>query len=67
MLDLHLSLRASRRVHNDHSIEFDGRAYLIAPTLKKHLPVLSHPNQKLWVLEDLPTDRWPAILGHFTL
>jgi hypothetical protein len=67
LLDLHLSLRTSRRVSNDHGIDFDGRRFQIAPTSKKHVTVLFHPNSKLWVLEQPPSSRWPTILGHFSL
>ena len=44
LLDLHFSLRGSRRVSNDHCIEFDGRRFQIAPTSKKHVSILFHPN-----------------------
>lgn len=67
LLDLHLSLRSSRKVHNDNTIEFDGKPYTIAPTLKKYVTVLFHPRAKLWVLEDKPDLTWPTILGHFSL
>ncbi len=67
LLDLHFSLRASRRVSNDHCIEFDGRRFQIAPTAKKHVTVLFHPNSKLWALEDPPSSLRPTILGHFSL
>lgn len=67
LLDLHLSLRSTRRVYNDSTIEFDGKAYQITPTLKKHVTVLFHPFSKLWVLEQKPDRIWPTILGHFSL
>ena len=67
LLDLHFSLRASRRVSNDHCVEFDGRRFQIAPTAKKYVTVLFHPNAKLWVLEQAPSSIWPTILGHFSL
>ena len=67
LLDLHLSLRASRKVHNDSTIEFDGKPFQIAPTSKKYVTVLFHPHSKLWVLEDKPDHIWPTILGHFSL
>ena len=67
LLDLHLSLRTSRKVAPDHSIEFEGRTYKIAPTLKKSVTVLYHPQSKLWVLEEPPNLIWPNILGHFSM
>lgn len=38
-MDLHLSLRAWRKVHNDSTIEFDGKHFTIAPALKKYVTV----------------------------
>jgi hypothetical protein len=67
LLDLHLSLRTTRKVAPDHSIEFEGRTYKIAPTLKKSVTVIYHPQSKLWVLEELPNLIWPNILGHFSM
>jgi len=67
LLDLHFSLRCSRRVNNDHTIEFDGQIFQIAPTLKRVVTVLFHPGTQLWVLEQMPTDIWPLILGRFSL
>lgn len=67
LLDLHLSLRATRKVHMRHIIQFDGHDYEIAPTSRKSVTVLFHPRRKLWVLEHSPTLTWPPVLGHFTL
>lgn len=67
LLDLHLSLRCTRRVNNDHTIDFDGFSYQIAPTNRKSVTILYHPNARFWVLEHPPTSLWPPILGHFTL
>ena len=67
LLDLHFSLRTTRRVNPGYTIDFDGVQREIAPTARKIVTVLFHPGQKLWVLEELPTDRWPKILGAFTL
>ena len=67
LLDLHLSLRASRKVNNDNFIEFNGMSFKIAPTLKKYVPILFHPEAQLWVLETNPSHIWPTILGRFSL
>ena len=67
LLDLHFSLRSSRKVHLRHIIQFDGLDYEIAPTSRKSVTVLFHPFRKLWVLEHSPNLTWPPILGHFTL
>jgi len=66
LLDLHLSLRCWRKVHNN-SIEFDGLSYEISPTKRKSVCVLFHPLQRFWVLESPPSSLWPAILASFTL
>lgn len=67
LLDLHFSLRATRKVHTGPYIEFDGQSYEIAPTARKVVTVLFHPMRKLWVLDHSPKLTWPPILGHFTL
>lgn len=67
LLDLHFSLRSSRKVQLRHIIQFDGLDYEIAPTERKSVTVLFHPFHKLWVLEHSPKLTWPPILGHFTL
>jgi hypothetical protein len=66
LLDLHLSLRTSRKVYLNHLLEFDGREFEITPTTRKSVTVLFHPEKKFWVLETPPTDIWPNILGHFS-
>jgi hypothetical protein len=43
------------------------RRFQIAPTSKKYVTILFHPNTKLWVLEDALSSIWPTILGHFSL
>lgn len=67
LLDLHFSLRATRRVNPGNTIDFDGISCEIASTARKRVPVLFHPMRKLWVLETPPTDIWPKVLGAFTL
>lgn len=67
LLDLHLSLRTTRKVSAAHTIDFEGRTYQIAPTLKKTVTALYHPNSKLWILEEPPNLIGPNILGHFSL
>jgi len=67
LLDLHFSLRSTRRVNNDHTIDFEGQNYEISATLRKSVTLLHHPNLRFWVLEHPPKDLWPPILAHFTL
>jgi hypothetical protein len=67
LLDLHLSLRASRRVNNDQTIDFEGLSYEISPTQRKTVTIVHHPNRRFWVLEHPPTEVWPNVLGAFTL
>jgi hypothetical protein len=67
LLDLHFSLRGTRKVHLRHIIQFGGINYEISPTSRKSVTVLFHPFRKFWVLEHSPNLTWPPILGHFTL
>jgi hypothetical protein len=67
LLDLHLSLRTTRRVNHDHTIDFDGRSYELSPTNRKRITVVYHPNLRFWALETPPSTRWPLILGSFDL
>jgi hypothetical protein len=67
LLDLHLSIPATRAVSNTHTIDFEGRAYQIAKTLKKRVHIIHHPNRQFWALETKPATRWPTVLGHFSL
>jgi hypothetical protein len=67
LLDPHLSLRCSRRVNNDHTIDFDGSNHEITPTLRKTVTLVLHPRLRLRVLELPPKDVWTPILGPFTL
>ena len=67
LLDLHLSLRCSRRINHDQTIDFEGHNYQIASTLRKTVTIVHHPQRRLWILEHPPTDVWPTILAHFTL
>ena len=67
LLDLHLSLRCSRRVNPDHTIDFEGHNYAVAPALRKTVTLVYHPCSRFWILEHPPTDVWSTILAHFTL
>lgn len=67
LLDLHLSLRLSRRVNNDHTVDFDGRNYEISSTPRKRITIVHHPKRQFWVVENPPKDVWPSILAHYTL
>lgn len=67
LLDLHLSLRAMRRVNNDQTIDFEGRNYEISPSSLKSVAIIHHPNRKFWVVDHPPKDVWPPILGAFSL
>jgi hypothetical protein len=67
LLDLHLSLRTSRRVNNDHTIDFEGHNYEISATKRKSVTIVHHPDAKFWVLEQPPKDVWPSVLGAFSL
>lgn len=67
LLDLHLSLRLTRKVNNDKTIDFDGKTYQISPTQRKRITIIHHLERKIWITETPPEDTWPNILGEFTL
>lgn len=67
LLDLHLSLRHTRRVNHDHTVDFEGRNYQIANTQRQTVTILHHPQKRFWILEHRPKDIWPTVLGAFTL
>jgi hypothetical protein len=67
LLDLHFSLRCHRRVNNDGTIDFEGENFEIAPTQRKRVTIIHHPNQRFWVLEEAPKAVWTTVLGDFTL
>jgi hypothetical protein len=67
LLDLHLSMRQTRRVNNDQTIDFEGRNYEIGSTLKKSVTIIHHPERKFWVVGHPPKAVWPPILGTFGL
>jgi hypothetical protein len=67
LLDLHFSMRGTRKVNNDQTIDFEGRNYEIATTARKSVTIVHHPNLKFWVVDHPPKDVWPPILGTFGL
>jgi hypothetical protein len=67
LLDLRLSLRTSRRVNHDHTIDFEGLNFEISATKRKFVTIVHHPHSKFWVLELPPKDVWPSVLGAFSL
>jgi hypothetical protein len=67
LLDLHFSLRTTRKVNNAQTIDFEGQNYEIGTTARNSVTVGHHPNQKFWVVDQDPKDIWPSILGTFGL
>jgi hypothetical protein len=67
LLDLHFSLRTTRKVNNDQTIDFEGQNYEIATTARKSVTTVHHPQQKFWVVDHPPKDVWPPILGTYSL
>ena len=67
LLDLHFSMRLTRRVNNDQTIDFEGRNYEIGSTLKKSVTIIHHPGRKFWAVGHPPKAVWPPILGTFGL
>ena len=65
LLDLHFSMRGSRRVNKDQTIDFEGRNYEIATTAWKTVTIVHHPDIKFWVVDHPPKDVRSAILGTF--
>jgi hypothetical protein len=70
LLDLHLALHLSRRVNADHQIDFLGRSWPISATTRKTVTIIHHPLSQFWVVSEPPQppqNRWPDILGKFSL
>ena len=70
LLDLHLALHDRRRRNTDNQVDFDGRSGAIAPTLRKTVGIIHHPGRPFWVVTEPPAppaNRWPEVLGKYTL
>lgn len=70
LLDLHLALQLQRRVNADQTIDFLGQAWSIAPTAKRTVTLIHHPQKHFWVLPHPPQPpayRWPEILASYSL
>jgi len=70
LLDLHLALHRRRRVNHDHQIDFLGRSWPIAPTARQTVTLIYHPDCQFWIVAQSPVpplNRWPDILGKFSL
>jgi hypothetical protein len=70
LLDLHLALHLARRVNADHQIDFLGHSWPISATARKSVTIIHHPHSQFWVVSQPPQppqNRWPDILGKFSL
>jgi len=70
LLDLHLAFHLSRRVNADQQIDFLGRSWPISITARKTVTIIHHPQSQFWVVSQPPKppqNRWPDILGKFSL
>ena len=70
LLDLHLALHLARRVNADHQIDFLGRSWPISATAQHRVTLIHHPLTQFWVVAQPPKpplNRWPDILGKFSL
>jgi hypothetical protein len=70
LLDLHLALHLGRRVNADHQIDFLGRSWPIGATARHTVTLIHHPQSQFWVVSQPPKppqNRWPEILGKFSL
>ena len=70
LLDLHLALHLRRRVNADHQIDFLGRSWPISATTRHAVTLIHHPQTQFWVVSQPPKppqNRWPEILGKYSL
>ena len=70
LCDLHFAIHLQRRCSPDHTIEFLGRRWPIAPTLLKSITIILHPERQFWVIPHPPLPpafAWPSILAHYSL
>ncbi len=70
LLDLHLALHLRRRVNADHPIDFLGRSWPITATVRHKVTLIHHPHSQFRVVSQPPQppqNRWPEILGKFSL
>ena len=70
LLDPHLAFHLGRRLNADHQIDFLGRSWPIRPTLRHTVTIILHPQSQFWVVPHPPRppqNRWPDILGKFSL
>ena len=70
LLDLPLALHLGRRLNADHQIDFLGRSWPISPTARHTVTLIYHPLNQFWVVShppQPPLNRWPDILGRFSL
>ena len=71
LLDLHLALHCQRRLNSDHTIDFLGRSWPVAASLRKSATIVHHPGRKFYVLAHAPLpstpNLWPPILAAHAL
>ena len=70
LLDLHLAHHLSRRLNPDHSIDFLGKNWPVAPCKRKYVTVVYHPGRKFWVISVPPSRAnpvWPDILACYSI
>ena len=68
--ELHLALHDRRPRNTDNPVDVEGRSWAIAPTLGKTVSILHHPGRPFWVVTEPPAppaNRWPEVLGKYTL
>lgn len=70
LLDLHLAHHINRRVNADHTVDFLGQPWPIAPTPRKRVTIIFHPGKQFWVITQPPTlshPQWSDVLAHHTI
>jgi len=70
LLDLHLALHYRRRRNTDNQVDFAGRSWAIAPTHRKTVGIIHHPDRQFCVVTEPPSppqNQWPDVLGKYSL
>ncbi|MFM7102000.1 MAG: hypothetical protein ACKO3N_12605 [Verrucomicrobiota bacterium] len=70
LLGLHLALHYRRRRNTDNPADFEGRSGAIAPTHRQNVGTIHHPGRQFWVVTEPPSppeNRWPEVLGKYSL
>jgi len=68
LLDLHLALHIPRRVSSASTVEFLGRTWKITQIKLQNVLIIHQPQKPFCIVNPTkPLDRWPDILGSYSL